>query len=199
MTRTTRLEAVNQVLSCIGGSAAVSIDTDNPEIASAVAILEETTRTVLSEGWNFNTERGYPFEPDNNEEILIPSNLISFTPSLDYHGTDYLLVERQGKFYDKVYHTYKFIDTVYCDVVWGFEFEDCPQPFREYITARASRNYASRLVASKELVELISQDEAACRALCLTYDMDTAQPSMFGLFDGKRGLNSYMPYNTLNR
>ena len=65
--RTTLLEAVNQMLSCIGGSSVVSLDTDNPEIASAVAILEETTRVVLAEGWNFNTEREYPFAPDVND------------------------------------------------------------------------------------------------------------------------------------
>lgn len=199
MTRTTRLEAVNQMLSCIGGSAVVSIDTDNPEIASAVAILEETTRTVLSEGWNFNTEREYPFTPDNNDQILVPDNLISFTLSGSKHGADYQIVERSGKLYDKLTHGYTFTETIYCDVIWWFEFEDCPQPFKEYITARASRNYASRLVTSKELVELISQDEAACRALCLTYDTDTGQPSMFGLFNGKRSYNSYMPFNTLNR
>lgn len=198
-TRTNRLEAVNQMLSCIGGSAVVSLDTDNPEIASAVAILEETTRTVLAEGWNFNTEREYPFTPNTGGEILIPDNLISFTLSGSKHGSDYQIVERMGKLYDKLAHSYKFTKTIYADVVWGFEWEECPQPFKEYITARASRNYASRLVTSKELVELISQDEAACRALCITYDVDTAQPSMFGLFNGKRAFNSYMPFNTLNR
>lgn len=198
-TRTTPLDAVNQMLSCIGGAAVVSLDTDNPEVASAVAILEETTRTVLSEGWNFNTEKEYPFQPDTNEEIPVPSNLISFTPSFEYHGADYLLVERQGKFYDKIYHTYKFSGPVYCDVVWGFEFEDCPQPFKEYITARASRSYAARLVTSKEQVELIGQDEAICRALCIEYDSSTSKPSVFGLESGQNTYISYMPYQMLAR
>jgi hypothetical protein len=197
--RTTLLDAVNQMLSCIGGQAVVSLDTDNPEVASAVAILEETTRTVLSEGWNFNTELAYPFVPNVDDEIQVPDNLLSFQLSFEKNGADYVLVERQGKFYDKHTHSFKFTETIYADVTWGFEFVDCPQPFKEYITARASRAYASRLVTSKEQVELIAADEGACRALCIAYDCDTANLSIFGMSDGRNTYISYMPYQTLTR
>ena len=197
--RTSTLDAVNQMLSCIGGAAVVSLDTDNPEIAAAVAILEETTRAVLSEGWNFNTEQDYPFTPNTDEEILIPDNLLSFAVSFQKHGSDYLIVERMGKFYNKLGHSYKFTETIYADVTFGFGFEECPQPFKEYITARASRVYASRLVASKEQVELISQDEAVCRSLCITYDTDTAKPTVFGLETGQSTYISYLPFRTLAR
>ena len=198
-TRTTVLDAVNQMLSCIGGQAVVSLDTDNPEIASAVAILEETTRNVLAEGWNYNTEQEYPFTPGPDGTILVPSNLISFTPSFTKHYADIQLVERQGKLYDKLAHSYKFDKIIYCDVTWGFEFEECPQPFKEYITAKASRNYAARLVTSKEQVELISQDEAVCRANCIAYDTETARPTMFGIHTGQKGYISYIPFDTLAR
>lgn len=198
-TRTTVLDAVNQMLSCIGGAAVVSLDTDNPEIESAVAILQETTRNVLAEGWNFNTEQEYPFTPDVDGYIQIPENLISFTPSFTKHYADYQLVERQGKLYDKLGHSYKFDKTIYCDVTWGFEFEECPQPFKEYITAKASRNYAARLVTSKEQVELIAQDENVCRATCIAYDTETARPTMFGIHTGQNGYISYIPFDTLAR
>ena len=197
--RTSTLDAVNQMLSCVGGAAVVTLDNDNPEIAAAVAILEETTRAVLSEGWNFNTEQDYPFPPNNSQEILIPDNLLSFAVSFEKHGSDYLIVERLGKFYNKLTHTYKFSETIYADVVFGFGFEECPQPFKEYITARASRVFASRLVASKEQVELISQDEAVCRALCITYDADTGKPTVFGLETGQATYISYLPFRTLAR
>lgn len=197
--RTSTLDAVNQMLSCIGGAAVVSLDTDNPEIAAAVAILEETTRAVLSEGWNFNTEQDYPFTPLGNGHILIPDNLLSFAVSFQRHGSDYLIVERLGEFYDKLNHTYEFTEIIYADVTFGFAFEECPQPFKEYITARASRVYASRLVASKDQVELISQDEAVCRSLCITYDTDTAKPTVFGLETGQSTYISYLPFRTLAR
>lgn len=197
--RTSTLDAVNQMLSCIGGSAVVSLDTDNPEVASAVAILEETTRTVLSEGWDFNTEQDYPFQPNLNNEIEVPSNLLQFSASYEKHYSKYLIVERLGKLYDKLAHTYKFHETIYCDVLWGYNFNECPQPFKEYITVRASRAFASRMVGSKEQVELISQDEAICRSLCIAYDSETAKPTMFGLENGQNSYIAYTPFNTLSR
>lgn len=197
--RTTLLDAVNQMLSCIGGAAVVSLDTDNPEVASAVAILEETTRAVCGEGWNFNTEQEYPFTPDGLEEIPLPDNVLAFTPSFSKHGADYELVERQGKLYDKLGHSYKFKETIYCDVTFGFTFIECPQPFKEYITARASRQYAARLVTSKEQVELIAQDEQILRAACMAYETDTARPSIFGMQNGQNTYISYMPFHTLAR
>jgi hypothetical protein len=134
-----------------------------------------------------------------NDQLLLPDNLLSFSVSFEKHGADYQIVERQGKLYDKIAHSYKFNEKVYADVVWGFKFEECPQPFKEYITARASRVYAARLVASKEQVELISQDEAVCRALCISYDTETSRPSMFGLETGQTTYISYMPFRTLAR
>lgn len=198
--RTTVLDAVNQMLSCIGGAAVTTLDTDNPEVFTAKAILEETTRNVLAEGWNFNTELEYPFPLQANNHILVPNNLINFTLSFAKHGADRMLVvERQGKFYNKKDHVYEFKETLYCDVVWNFEFEDCPQPYREYITARASRIYASRLVTSEELVQLISQDESTTRAICIEYDTQSSKANVFGQQDGLNAYSSYQPFRTLMR
>jgi len=198
--RTTVLDAVNQMLSCIGGAAVTTLDTDNPEVFTAKSILEETTRNVLAEGWNFNTELEYPFPRQTNNEIAVPNNLISFTLSFYKHGSDKMLVvERQGKFYNKEKHTYTFDETLYCDVVWNFEFDDCPQPYREYITARASRIYASRLVSSEELVGLVSQDESTTRAICIEYDTQTSKPNIFGQPDGLNNYIGYQPFRTLMR
>lgn len=198
--RTTVLDAVNQMLSCIGGAAVTTLDTDNPEVFTAKAILEETTRNVLAEGWNFNTELEYPFPRETTNEINVPPNLISFTLSFYKHGADRMLVvERQGKFYNKEKHTYVFDENLYCDVVWAFDFEDCPQPYREYITARASRIYASRLVTSGDLVDLIAADEATTRAICIEYDTQTGKPNMLGMQDGTNNYVGYQPFRTLLR
>tara|TARA_Y100000768_G_C23982031_1_gene686441 strand:+ start:114 stop:719 length:606 start_codon:yes stop_codon:yes gene_type:complete len=198
--RTTVLDAVNQMLSCIGGAAVVNLDTDNPEVFTAQSILEETTRNVLAEGWNFNTELEYPFPKQQNGEIGVPDNLISFTLSFYKHAADRdLIVERGKKFYNKKDHTYKFTETICADVVWYFPFEECPQPIKEYITARASRIYASRLVTSEEQVQLIAQDEAATRTICIEYDTQTAKANVFGLHDGTNNYISYQPYRSLLR
>lgn len=196
---TTKLDAVNQMLSSIGEAPAVSLDTDNPEIAIAESTLDEISRSVQAEGWNFNTEYEYPFTPDGNGQILIPSNLLSVTDNKVKSTGKYLTTVRNGKLYDKLTHSFAFTSTVYCDVVWGFEFVDLPQPFKDYITTRASRVFASRVVGSEEQVKLISQDEAILRANCITYDTSTAEPNIFGLKNGQNTYISYIPFAMIAR
>jgi len=196
---TTKLDAVNQMLSSIGEAPAVSLDTDNPEIAIAESTLDEISRSVQAEGWNFNTEYEYPFTPDGNGQILIPSNLLSVTDNKVKSTGKYLTTVRNGKLYDKLTHSFSFTSTVYCDVVWGFEFVDLPQPFKDYITTRASRVFASRVVGSEEQVKLISQDEAILRANCITYDTSTAEPNIFGLKNGQNTYISYIPFAMIAR
>lgn len=196
---TTKLDAVNQMLSSIGEAPAVSLDTDNPEIAIAESTLDEISRTVQAEGWNFNTEYEYPFTPDGNGHIPIPSNLLSITDNKLKNPGKYLTTIRNGKLYDKLHHTFVFSGTVYCDVVWVFEFVDLPQPFKDYITTRAARVFAGRVVGSEEQVKLVMQDEAVLRSNCLTYDTQTAEPNVFGLRNGQNTYISYTPFSMIAR
>jgi hypothetical protein len=196
---TTKLDAVNQMLSSIGEAPAVSLDTDNPEIAIAESTLDEISRSVQAEGWNFNTEYEYPFTPDGNGQIIIPSNLLSIADNKIKSLGKYLTTVRNGKLYDKLEHTFTFTGTIYCDVVWAFEFTDLPQPFKDYITTRAARVFASRVVGSEEQVKLIMQDEAVLRSNCITYDTDTAEPNIFGLKNGQNNYISYVPFSVIAR
>jgi hypothetical protein len=196
---TSKLDAVNQMLSSIGEAPAVSLDTDNPEIAIAESTLDEISRAVQAEGWSFNTEQEYPFTPDGNGEILIPSNALSISDSKIKNAAKYLTTVRNSKLYDKLSHSFTFAGTIYCDVVWGFDFTDLPQPFKDYITTRAARVYAGRVVGSEEQVKIISQDEAILRSNCITYDTETAEPNVFGLRNGQNTYISYTPFHMIAR
>jgi hypothetical protein len=196
---TTKLNAVNQMLSSIGEAPAVSLDTDNPEIAVAESTLDEVSRTVQAEGWNFNTEYEYPFIPDSNGDISIPSNALSIVDNKIKSLGQYQTVVRNGKLYDKLTHSSTFTTTIYCDVIWCFEFNDLPQPFKDYITTRASRLFASRVVGSEEQVKLIMQEEPMLRANCIAYDSDTAEPNIFGLRNGQNNYISYTPFAAIVR
>ena len=196
---TTKLDAVNQMLSSIGEAPAVSLTTDNPEIAIAESTLDEISRSIQAEGWNFNTEYEYPFTPDGNGQITIPTNILSITDNKIKSLGQYLTTVREGKLYDKIAHSYTFTTTVYCDVVWVYDFDDLPQPFKEYITTRASRVFASRVVGSEEQVKLIAQDEALLRSNCITYDTSTAEPNVFGFRNGQNNYISYTPFSMIVR
>jgi hypothetical protein len=198
---TTRLQAINQMLSGIGQAPVVSLDVANPELALALEILDSVNREIQGEGWHFNTEINYPFMPDINGEILIPQNVLSISDNKTSNVQKYQTVLRSGKLYDKVNHTYTFPtgSPIKCDVVWLFDFEDLPQVFKDYVTQRAARVFAGRALGSTEMVNFNAQDEGILRANCLAYDTNTSEVNIFGLETGQNFYVSYTPFRTIAR
>jgi hypothetical protein len=198
---TTTLQAINQMLTSIGQAPVVSLDIANPEIATALSILENVNREVQGEGWHFNSEVDYPFTPDANDEIIVPSNVLQISDNKNSNVQQYQTVLRGGKLYDKVNHTYKFTNPVpvRCDVVWLFDFEDLPQVFKDYITQRASRVFAGSSVGSKDMFQFNQQDEGILRANCIAYDTSTSDVNIFGVETGQNFYISYTPFRTIAR
>ena len=198
---TTQLQAINQMLTGIGQAPVVSLDIANPEIATALSILENVNREVQGEGWNFNTEVNYPFVPNNDGEIIVPDNVLQLSDNKTSNSQQYQTVLRNGKLYDKVFHTYEFQgnDPVLCDVVWLFPFEDLPQVFKDYVTQRAARVFAGSVVGSKEMFQFNAQDETMLRGNCLAYDTGTSEVNIFGVETGQNFYISYTPFRTIAR
>lgn len=198
---TTTLNAINQMLSGIGQAPVVSLDVANPELALALGILDSVNREVQGEGWHFNTEINYPFTADTNGDIFVPLDVLSLSDNKTANSQKYQTVLRNGKLYDKLAHTYEFVpgETINCDVVWLFDFEDLPQPFKDYIAQRATRVFAGRALGSQEMVSFNAQDEAVLRSNCLAYDTSTSEVNIFGLESGQNFYVSYTPFRTIAR
>jgi hypothetical protein len=198
---TTKLQAINQMLSGIGQAPVVSLDIANPEIALAETVLDSVNREVQGEGWHFNTEVNYPFTADVNGEVLVPQNVLQLSDNKISNVQKYQTVLRDGKLYDKVNHTFNFTagSTVKCDVVWFFNFEDLPQVFKDYITQRSARVFAGRALGSQEMVTFNVQDEVLLRANCIAYDTDTSEANIFGQENGQNFYISYTPYRAIAR
>lgn len=198
---TTKLQAINQMLSGIGQAPVVSLDIANPEIALAETVLDSVNREVQGEGWHFNTEVNYPFTADVNGEVSVPPNVLQLSDNKISNVQKYQTVLRNGKLYDKVNHTFNFTagSTVKCDVVWLFDFEDLPQVFKDYITQRSARIFAGRALGSQEMVTFNAQDEVLLRANCVAYDTDTSEANIFGQENGQNFYISYTPYRAIAR
>ena len=198
---TTQLQAINQMLTGIGQAPVVSLDIANPEIATALSILDSVNREVQGEGWNFNTEINYPFTPDIDGTITIPENVLQISDNKNSNVQEYQTVLRNGKLYDKIAHTYIFptANPILCDVVWLFDFEDLPQVFQDYITQRAARVFAGSVVGSKEMFQFNQQDEGLLRGNCLAYDTGTSEVNIFGVETGQNFYISYTPFRTIAR
>jgi len=197
----TELDAVNYILMSVGESPVNTLDTQSPEVAIAQNTLRQICREVQSEGWVYNTEYEFPFVVDTNDEVLIPPTVLQLDVNRYKHADNYDVIQRNGKLYDRYSHSYKFknIDTLYCDVVWFFEFPDIPQSFRDYISTRAARIASTRMVSDENASKLLAADEALLRALALEYDTKQADYNIFNSSDLRNPYTSYKPFQALSR
>ena len=192
----TKLSAVNIILSNVGQSPITSLDSANPLSALAEQILDEVSHAFQSEGWAFNTEQDYPFTPDSNKNISIPSNILS----LDMLETaPFETVIRNGKLYDKRKHTFDFEETVYLKVVWYFDFVELPEVCKQYIAVRAANLFANRAVGSVEVVKYSEREEILARAAVMEYETQQGDYNIFNDRAGGKEFDSYLPYNAVYR
>jgi hypothetical protein len=196
----TELDAVNQILSSVGQAPVTTLNLQNPEVAIVLTTLREVNRQVQAEGWNFNVERGYPFTPDGvTKHITYPTNVLQLDTNTYEHRDDFQPVRRDGKFYDKYKHTYEWDKAIEADVTWLFDFEDVPPAIQLYITARAARMAANKMVGDTGLFQLLQEQEVQTKAVAIEYDCNQADYSIFGWHDGENYYNNYQPYNALIR
>lgn len=188
-TKLTKLAAVNIVLSNIGQAPVTRLDNNNPMVSMAENTIDEVSSTVQSEGWVFNSERSYPFVPDNSKKIAIPSNILEIDAD---PLSDLDLVIRSGYLYDKRSHSFEFDTSLELDILWLFDFEDLPQAFRQYISVRAANLYAGRTIGSAEAAKFGEREEAQARASIIEYETQQGDYNMLGTEDNKN-YRTYRP------
>ena len=185
----------------VGESPVNTLQTQSPEVAIAQNTLRQICREVQSEGWMYNTEYEFPFVVDTNDEVLIPPTVLRLDVNRYKHQDEYDVVKRDGKLYDRYSHSFKFkdLDTLFCDIVWFFDFDDIPQVFRDYIAARSSRIAVGRMVADEKSAKLLAADEAQLRALAVEYDTQQAGYNVFQGTDFRNPYTAYKPFQAVSR
>ena len=198
---TTKLDAVNIILSNIGQSPVVNLTSGNPIVEMAELTLDEISRTVQAEGWIFNTEYSYPLQLDQDQELVIPENLIQCDLPV---GSGASVQRRNGKLYNRTEHTFKFTNyaqdnIVRIDAVWLFDYEDIPEAVKNYINVRAANVFAGRAVGSQEAVKFGQQEEVLARAGAIEYETQQGDYNIFGNTQAVCTYNSYRPRSTVYR
>ena len=158
LTPTTELEAVNTMLNTIGEAPVNTlVNMSSVDAITAQAILASVNRSVQAEGWLFNSEYSYPLTPDQNNNLPLPTNTLAVDSTNE--STDYQLVQRGSRAYDRKNHTYIFTQPVNCDLIVLLSFEEIPEAARNYIALRAARILQDRLLGSDSLHAMNREDE----------------------------------------
>lgn len=153
---TTELAAVNAMLRSIGEAPIATLaEIDVPDAEIALTTLRSVSREVQVRGWDFNTEEAYSLAVNGSGEITLPSNTLSVDPT----DTTKRYVQRGGRLYDRVEHTYTFTEAVEVDLILMLPFEELPEAARQYIYVRAARQFQDCTVGDSALHKFQEGDE----------------------------------------
>jgi hypothetical protein len=193
MALTTKLEAVNIMISVIGEAPVNSLGVGTGfipvSVSQAESVLDETTKAVQSEGWHFNTEHEYPLTPDAvTQKITLPGNTLNvdLDPQI-YTESD--PVQRGRKLYDRKNHTDKWKKEVKASITFELDFDELPEQFRHYITVKSARIFASRFLGNREIEGFALRDEIEAKARAIESDSENADRTIFDHYSVLRVLD----------
>lgn len=190
---TTKLEAVNSMLTAIGEQHVATIaGTLAPDTALAVHILDETHKEVLAEGWRFNTERDVTLTPVANA-ITLASDVIwvDIDPD-DNAGTD--VTARGSTLFNLTTNTATFTsDITVSKLVRLIAFTSLPQHARVYIIARAVRKFYDVVTEGSSPNQSLMRNEMDSRRVMKAMESDEEDLNLFDGFAAGRIINRYSP------
>ena len=181
MAGTSKLDAVNTMLSSIGEAPVSSLSSGLIEAEIAESILNTIDREVQSMGWHFNTELNKSFAQDTLGQILLPADILRADATLKANAPN--LVQRGLKMYDRTNHTFVIGTAAALDVVVQLLFDDLPEVAKRYIVLRATRIFQDRVVGSNTLHEFQQRDEAEALVQLKDFDKAADDHNIFDNYD----------------
>lgn len=177
---TTRLNAINTMLSCIKQAPLNSLEgTKSYFTILAENILDTEVEIVQLIGWDFNSEDNYPLYPNENNNIIVTDDVLMLKlPS--YYGNRY--VTRNKKLYDKENHTFNITETLYASVVLKIEFDNLPSVAQNFITMSAANKFVKRALGSQATYTYTQEDLMMARMLMEEHELEVGNYSLIGEF-----------------
>ena len=177
---TTKLQAINSILSSVGESPITSLDyvSDSASATIASNILDEVDRSLQSRGWSFNTDIDKTLTRAGDNTISVTSDTIRVNISETTYPTIKLTL-RGTKLYNAKTASYTFTTNLVGDVVTLLDFDLLPEPARNYIVVRSSRLFLVRTRPEEAQAKLIEVDEQLAFANLLEYEVRTGADSNF--------------------
>lgn len=171
---TTKLQAINTILSSVGESPITSLDyiSDSASATIASNIFDEVDRSFQSRGWSFNTDIGKTLTRGSNNEISVSSSTIRVNVSETTYPT-LRVVLRGTKLYDARSASYIFSSNIVADVVTLLDFELVPEPARNFIVIRSSRLFNIRTRPEEALAKITELDEQLAFSTFLEFEVRT--------------------------
>lgn len=178
LTKTTKLQAINTMLSVVGEPPVNSLSAQRADSLIAQNILDEVAREVLSYGWQFNTENDVLMTPETSTGyIYIGDSIVRV--DMDPMYLNYDIVIRGNRLFNRKTNTYVFSEVIKVIQIILMDFDDLPEVAKRYISIRAARIYQDRVVGSERLHGFNAQDEIAALVKMSEYENEVGDYTIF--------------------
>lgn len=171
---TTKLKAVNICLSAMGEPVINSLDDAAIDAQMASDIVDETSESVQTIGWYWNTET-HTLKPDINGNLVLPANTIRVDPVDLSLGN---IVQRGGKLFNTDTASFQFTTPVKLTLSVLLTFDDLPMSAKQFIAMRAARVFQQRLLGSDTLYKYGAADENRAYAVLMQEEAETRDSNL---------------------
>ena len=188
---TSKLNAVNTMLSAIGEAPINSLAGPRTgDVAIAENLLDETTRVVQAEGWDFNTEVEYELLRDSSNEIVLPADTLAVRASRRWESD---LTVRGNRLYNVDDQSYTWTKDVKVTLVRSLDYEDMPEPAKQYVMHRSARLFRMRLLSDLQ-DRVPSEEEIRSLADMRSHEAEAADHRLSDAYDvGRATRNRHSP------
>lgn len=166
----TKLQAINICLSAMGEPVINSLDDAAVDAQMASDIVDETTSSVQSEGWDWNTEK-HTLSPTVDGFILLPDNTIRVDTIEADAGTD--VIQRGLKLFNRDTSSFIFTKPLRLSLTVILSFDDLPFTAKQFIAIRAARVFQQRSLGSDTLYKFDQADEQRAWAVLMQEEAET--------------------------
>lgn len=179
LTKTTKLQAINTMLSVVGEPPVNSLTSQRADSFIAQSLLDEVSREVLTYGWQFNTEDNITMTPETTTGYLyIGDSVVRVDMDPRYDDT-YDIVVRGNRLYNRKTNSYTFTAPIQVQQVVLMDFDDLPEIAKRYITVRAARIFQDRMVGATTLHAFTATDEVVALTKLQEYENEVGDYSIF--------------------
>jgi hypothetical protein len=179
LTKTTKLQAINTMLSVVGEPPVNSLTAQRADSFIAQNILDEVSREVLTYGWQFNTEDNVTLSPDSSTGFIYISDSVVRVDMDPRHDDIYDIVVRGNRIYNRKTNSFVFTEDLIAQRVILMDFEDLPEVAKRYITIRAARIFQDRVVGAQTLHAFTATDELVALTKMQEYENEVGDYSIF--------------------
>lgn len=183
----TDVEAVNRILSTVGGEKIASLSSLSLIADSAYTDLKNSMRDLMSHPWGFNTEYEVELTADGDSKVAVPVDSSRVDLAANHTGSlDVITRDDDGtrRLYDRKTHTFAaFSGTYKCTVSYYLDWLDLPEAAKVYIIAMAAVNFQAQQIGNAQIDQILRAQLVAARSAFESYEAAQESWNIFDNYD----------------